>query len=85
MTFIQDRDFPGGPLGFNFGEYNAPANLMTTTAYVVLYCIKRLHLLMLMFYSFVILNWFADGLLVRIDNPNFISSLNFVVRYTACT
>jgi len=45
MTFIQDRDFPGGPLGFNFGEYNAPANLMTTTA-------------------FVILNWFADGLLI---------------------
>ncbi|KLO13649.1 hypothetical protein SCHPADRAFT_915187 [Schizopora paradoxa] len=45
MTFIQDRDFPGGPLGFNFGEYNAPANLMTTAA-------------------FVILNWFADGLLI---------------------
>jgi len=44
-TFIQDRNFPGGPLGFNFGEYNTPINVVTTAA-------------------FVVLNWFADGLLV---------------------
>jgi len=36
MTFIQDRNFPGGPLGFNSAMYNEPVNIMTTAAFIVL-------------------------------------------------
>ena len=34
MMFVQYRDFPGGPLGFNFGMYNTDSSNMATTSYV---------------------------------------------------
>lgn len=46
MTFIDDRNFPGGPNAFVAAEYGNFVNMFGTAAYVVL-------------------NWFADGLVVR--------------------
>ena len=46
MTFIDARNFPGGPDAFVAAEYGVFVNIFGTVA-------------------LVILNWFADGLVVR--------------------
>ena len=45
LTFVDARDFPGGPNAFVMSQYGDFINIFGTAAYVVL-------------------NWFADGLVV---------------------
>ena len=56
LTFVDARNFPGGPNAFVEAQYGDFVNIFGTAAYVVL-------------------NWLADGLVVRfriilISNPN---------------
>ena len=49
MTFIDDRNYPGGPNAFVAEQYGDFINIFGTVAYVIL-------------------NWFADGLVVSISD-----------------
>ena len=49
MTFVDSRNFPGGPNAFVAAQYGTFINIFGTTAYVIL-------------------NWFADGLVVSCIN-----------------
>ncbi|KAJ3476308.1 hypothetical protein NLI96_g11250 [Meripilus lineatus] len=61
MMWIDDRNYPGGPLGFLFGEFSLPVNTLGSTSYVVNNCLTDL---MVLYRCFVI--WGNNYLIVLI-------------------